>query len=246
MNTALAADLLKKSNTHPVMLDKILSYLWPDWVMQEPETTLTMLRSFTGSGTISPITRTKVNALKVIHSSESPWDDWESFQWIGQALNDQMADFSNAYRPELAELFVTIETLNKLRKMFFMDEVKRWMAACCLDQGIVYTPAPLDFLQPLIAQFEYKCTRCGNIDLDEENEKCDNCGAPQSSLVKVPKYVDWRDIKAAWDLAQNDDISELRLGENVKGVHIAKLAAARIAAADRREQLKRELEYVRG
>jgi ribosomal protein L37E len=245
MNTALASDLLKKSNVHPVVLDKILTYLWPDWVMQEPETTLTMLRSFTRAGEPNPIIRTKVNALKVIHSSESPWDDWECCQWVGQALNDQMADFSNAYRPELGELYVTVETLNTLRKMSFMDEVKRWMAACCLDQGIVYTPQPLDFLQPLIAQFEYRCTKCGNIDLDEENGKCDTCGAPDSALVKTAKYIDWRDIKAAWELSQNEDISELRLGESVKGVHVAKLAAARIAAAERREQLKRELDYVR-
>ena len=246
MNEALASDLLKKSDVHPVVLDKILMFLWPGWLELEPETALAMVRSFTNQGAVDPIVRTKINALKVIHSSESPWDDWEAFQWVGQAMNDQMADFSNAYRPELGELFITIETLNKLRKMFFMDEVKRWMAACCLDQGIVYAPTPMDFIQPLLSQVEYRCSKCGNVDLDEENEKCDNCGAPDSALVRTPRYVDWKDIERAWDLSQNEDISELRLGETVKGVHIAKLAAARIASASRREQLKEELRYVRG
>jgi ribosomal protein L37E len=246
MNEALASDLLKKSSTHPVVLDEILTTLWPGWVEQEPETTLAMVRSFTNQGAVDPAIRTKINALKVIHSSESPWDDWEVCQWVGQALNDQIADFSNAYRPELGELFITVETLNKLRKLVFMDEVKRWMAACCLDLGIIYVPQPLDFLQPLLAQEEYRCTKCGNIDLDEDNNKCDTCGAPQSALVLTPRYIDWRDIQRAWELSQNEDISELRLGETVKGVHVAKLAAARILSASRREQMNEELRYVRG
>jgi len=226
------------------VLDKILTELWPDWAYQEPETTATMLRAFTKQGAVNPIIRTKINALKVIHGSEGPWVDWEIFQWVCQAFNDELADFSNAYRPELGELFIAMETMDELRPMPLSDEVVRWMAACCLDLGLVYVPQPLDFLNKLLAQVEYRCVRCGNIDLDEDNNKCDTCGAPDSSLVRQPRYIDPKIIEGAWAAAQNENPLELRLGETVKGVHLAKLVAARLAAADRRAQKERELDYV--
>lgn len=243
MNEALASDLLKKEETHPVVLDRILTELWPDWVYQEPETTLSMLRSFTQQGAVNPIIRTKINALKLVHSSEGPWEDWEEAQWVTQAFNDDPADFSNAYRPELGEFFIALETMDKLRRMPFSDEVMRWMAACCLDLGLVFVPRPMEFLNKLLAQVEYRCVRCGNIDLDEDNNQCDTCGAPDSSLVRHPRYTDPKAIEDAWDATQNENPLELRLGETVKGVHLAKLVAARLAAADRREQMNREMDY---
>lgn len=117
------------------------------------------------------------------------------------------------------------------------------MAAACLDQGLVFVPTPMDFLNKLLGQVEYRCVRCGNIDLDEDNNKCDTCGAPDSSLVRQPRYIDPKIIEDAWEAAQNENPLELRLGETVKGVHLAKLVAARLAAADRREQMNRELDY---
>ena len=101
----------------------------------------------------------------------------------------------------------------------------------------------MEFLNKLLAQVEYRCVRCGNIDLDEDNNKCDTCGAPDSSLVRQPRYIDPKIIEDAWDAAQNQDPLELRLGESVKGVHLAKLVAASLAAADRREQMNREMDY---
>ena len=243
MNEALASDLLKREETHPVVLDKILTELWPSWVTQEPETTTTMLRSFTKQGAVNPVVRTKVNALKLIHSSEGPWEDWEQMQWVCQAFNDNIPDFANLYRPELGELFIAVETLNSLRKEPFSEEVARWMAACCLDLGLVFVPYPLDFLNKLLARVEYRCVRCGNIDLDEDNGKCDTCGAPDSSLVRQPRYIDPKIIEDAWQEAQHENPFELRLGETVKGVHLAKLVAAVLASADRREQEKREMDY---
>lgn len=243
MNEARASDLLKRGNTHPVVLDRVLLEMWPDWLIQEPETTLTMVRSFTKQGAVDPAVRTKLNALKVVHSSEGPWEDWEQAQWVTQAFNDNIADFSNAYRPELAEFFIAVEALDKLRKQEFSDEVRRWMAACCLDLGLVFVPEPIDFLNDLLNRVEYRCVRCGNVDLDDGNNECDTCGAPDSSLIRQPKYIDPSKIKAAWDAAQNENPLELRLGESVRGVHLAKLVAARLTAADRREQMLRELDY---
>jgi ribosomal protein L37E len=243
MNEALASDLLKRGETHPAVLDKILTELWPDWINQEPETTLTMLRSFTKQGAVNPLVRTKVNALKLIHASEGPWEDWEEAQWVCQALNDNIPDFANLYRPELGELFIAVETMNELRKLPFSDEVVRWMAACCLDQGIVFSPYPLNFLNDVLARVEYRCVRCGNVDLDEHNNKCDTCGAPDSSLVRQPRYIDPKIIEDAWKEAQHENPLELRLGETVKGVHLAKLVAAVLATADRRKQRDREMDY---
>ena len=246
MNEARAAELAKREDVHPAVLDYLLTELYPDWLEMEPETTLTFLRSLTESGEPNPIVRTKVNALKVIHTTESPWEDWEVFQWVCQAFNDNQADFSNAYRPELGELYIVIETLNHLRKNGFSDEVKRWMAACGLDLGIVWSPPPLHFINDLLRMVDYRCSKCGNVDLDEDNKKCDTCGAPEEALVKYPRYVSADEIEEAWKAIQNEPIENLRLVESVKGVHLAKLAAATIAAGERRDQMLSEMDYVKG
>lgn len=246
MNKARAADLARDTEIHPVVLDRMMTKLYPDWLMMEPETTLTLLRSLLEGGEPNPILRSKINALKVIHNSEAPWEDWEAFQWVCQAINGNMADFSNMYRPELGELLVAIEVLDEIRKMPFSDEVRRWITACCLDIGLVWVPEPLSFINPLLASVEYRCTRCGNVDMDDENEVCDTCGAPDSALVRQPKYVDPEIIKEAWGTIQMDPVDRIHFTESVKGVHLARLAAATIMAADTRQRMKEEMDYVRG
>ena len=246
MNEARAGELLTKENTHPVAIDKVLNTLYPEWILQEPETTLTMVRSLSGQTAVNPIVRNKINALKLAHTSEAPWADWEAFQWVCQAFNDNFPDFSNVYRPELAELMIAIEGLNKVRKETFSDEVRRWLTAVCLDLGLVYVIPPLDFIQHMLNVVEYKCTKCGNVDLYEDNDKCDHCGATDAALIKNPKYVDYSLIKEAWANAQGEPVEQLRLQENLKGVHVAKLAAAQMLTSDRRQQLELELSYVSG
>jgi len=247
MNRARASELLQHKDIHPAVLDYVLTESYPDWVLQEPETTLVLLRSLLGAGEPSAVVRTKANALKVAHKTEGPWNDWETFQWVSQAFNDNLADFDNAYRPALGELYIGIDTLKGIRsEMDFSDEVRRWMAACGLDLGIVWSPPPMDFVNDLLDVREYRCVRCGNVDLDRDNEKCDTCGAPESSLVKTHKYMDPSTVENSWKGIQHEPLEELRLVETPIGIHLAKLAAATIMAGDRRTQRRNEMKYVKG
>jgi ribosomal protein L37E len=243
MNEGRARDLFKNEESHPVALDKALNELYPDWVVLDSEATLALLRSIVEGG-VGPYVRNKVNALKTVHSSEAPWEDWEVFQWVCQSFADQIADFSNVCRLELGDLFVGVDAINTVRKMPFSDEVSRWVAADCLDLGLVWVPRPLNFANKVMGIADYRCLRCGNIDLDEDNKKCDRCHAPESFLIKQYKYMDPTEVEQAWKTIQNIPVEQMSFKENELDVHLAKLVAARVRAGERRDQLKQELKYV--
>jgi hypothetical protein len=57
------------------------------------------------------------------------------------------------------------------------DEIQRYVAACALDEGVVYLPAPLDFAQKPLSEPTYVCHVCGNEDTDDMDGRCDFCTA---------------------------------------------------------------------
>jgi hypothetical protein len=244
MNRAKAGDLLIKGNPHPVTINNILCEFFPEWVLWEPESIWAAIRSISAQGTVPFLIQHKVSAIQTLHKNEGPWEDWEVFNWVNQPFNDDLANFQYAKRPSLPELYVTVATMEHIRKREFGDEVVSYIAAACLDDGIFYTPAPLAFAQDTLNIVEYRCTLCGNVDLIEENNRCDYCNAPASALIKTPRYFDWKEVRDKWKSLENVPMQEIVLEESVTDVHIAKLANALMILDEREDQLKQELKNV--
>jgi len=244
MNKRRAADLLQRGDTHPSAINDILIHFYPDWIMWEPETIDSAIRSLTEQGSVDFLIQHKVGAIQTIHNNEGAWEDWEVFNWVNQPFNDLLANFQYAKKPSIGELMITVRTIERLRKREYSDEVKSFMAAACLDAGVLFVPPPLDLVQDILDIVEYRCSACGNVDLITGNNVCDFCGAPEASLIKTYKYYDWKRVRDRWETIKDMDITRLTLYENVEDINIAKVAAALLSLNEREKQLKEELAYV--
>lgn len=244
MNKARAAELLKKPTVHALTLNRIMLELYPEWISWLPETVESAVRSVTAQNAVDNLILHKLFAVQTLHNNEGPWVDWEVFNWVNQPLNDEVANFQYARRPDLDDLYVTVSIMNAVRKREFADEVRHYIAAACLDAGALFVPPPLDFVQSILDIVEYRCSVCGNVDEDTENEVCDRCGAPQSALVKYPVYYDWRKVQKRWEEVADKPLSEIHVTDTIEDIQLRKLSGVFLALADLSKQLKEELAYV--
>ena len=110
---------------------------WHDW---EPETlwqTLLMERG------IEPTEQVKnlVQALQVICKTNFPFEDFSTFENVAHAINLNPVHFDTMQPLEPKEIALTIKVLQAIRpKEEFEDDVLGYIAACCLEDGLVVLP----------------------------------------------------------------------------------------------------------
>lgn len=256
-------NLFTHHDTHPVILDtallKLFGVQWFEW---EPETLWAELsRQYIPSGAKpSELTRNKINAVKTLHMNMLPWENWEVFIPVALAINNVIPIFEVMHELSLAQMMAGVNTINRIRMEEFDPEVRRYMAACFLDQGVVYAPPPIDFIQPEISQPSYRCLDCGNEDQDDlVDGVCDVCSerftdarplnfkpneelAPRIAqgegrrLVKFLKFP-FEDVNARYDQVQNIPLDDLTLGRNRVDIQVMKLMVARNYLQVREAQL---------
>lgn len=232
-------------DAHPLLLDLLLLRAFgAEWLAWESETLWAEIQRVFKQPPLPVHNKNKIQAVRTAHVVESPWEDWETFVVVSQALNNNIPNFQVLHKPTPPQIMNTVKILSRIRDVEFSPEVQKFIAACFLDESIYYLPEPVEFAQDEAAMLRYRCTHCGNIDRDDENDHCDSCGAPESALRKEPKF----DIKPIANryrqiLAQGEDRDELQ--ETVEDIQVAKLLVARDYLAHRDEQLAaqtRELE----
>lgn len=212
-----------------------------NWVTWEPET---LWLTLANDGIMpSAHTRAKIQAMRTLLGGTFFFDRWEVFQLCCQALNNNLPDFEVCRPATLPQLFHAVWAASQIHPnpVAYSDEVQRWVAACALNEGIVFLPPPLEFAQKRTEMVEYRCTKCGNVDPDEETPQCDWCGAPPEFLEKKPKYVDPGFVRTAWDLVKDKPSDSVALGEDLTGIHLAKLFVARDYLDTRRQQAENQV-----
>lgn len=226
MPTSLSAFFVRP-DAHPIALALALSSLYgKDWIMWEPETLWTMLDK--AGAQPSAHTRAKIQAVRTMLGGTWFFDRWEVFQLCCQAINNNLPDFQICRPASLPQLFHAVWAAEQIcPQNDYGDEVRRWIAACALNEGVVFLPPPLDFAQKEASRIEYRCRKCGNIDPDENTPHCDWCGAPPEFLERKPKYVDPDFIRPMWDLVKDKASSTVELDEDLVGIHLARLLVAR-------------------
>lgn len=240
LNKINCAQLLSTGETNPFTFDKLLSEFIPQWIQWEPETIWAFFRSFTRRKPDFGI-KTKVNTMKFLHNSESAWKDWEGFCAANDGLNNKIPDFEILNKPSINNIYVTVWALQTLRpEEAFSEEIKRFLTAACLDAGILFVPPPLDFIQNLLDVTEYKCTLCGNIDI-YDNNRCDACGATEASLILVPRYFDWKEVKSKWEEIKGKSLEQVELKENLIDIHLYKLLDAYASLAEYKAAHRKEM-----
>jgi len=232
-------------DVHPLLLDLLLinefGIVWLAW---EAETLWSEIQRVFGQPPLPVHNKNKIQAVRTAHVVESPWEDWETFVVISQALNNNIPNFQILHKPTPAQIMNTVSILNRIRELIFSDEVQKFIAACFLDESIYYLPEPVEFAQDEAAMLRYRCSKCGNMDRDDSNDHCDICGAPESALRKEAKF-DWRPVAKRFKniVSKGEDRDELQ--ETIEDIQVAKLLVARDYCNLRDQQLAeqtRELE----
>jgi hypothetical protein len=254
-------NFLTHHDSHPIVLDfAMLKAFQLQWLGWEPETLWAECqRAFHSQ--ISELTRAKLQTLRTIHVSNSPWEHWQVFEKIIQGLNNNIPRFDLMQAPGLEQLYAGIDIIDHLRQVDFSNEVKLYMAAAVLNEEVTFVPPPLDFIQTELSQPYYHCNDC---DYEESalfsDGTCATCTkrfAPEQGLSMLPmpemlklgkgKNMDLRlrynpdAVAEKWKKVEGLSSSSADLEENQVDIQVAKLLQARDYMNIRRRQLTEQL-----
>lgn len=230
-------------DTHPLLLDMILLQKYgPIWLTWEAETIWDEIADDFKQN-VSTSNASKIQAVRTCHLVETPWKAWEAFTPVAQAFNNNIPDFRSLQKPTPAQVIYAVTLMNIVKKEEFSIEVSRYIAACFLDENIYLLPPPVDFAQDDAKRMRYRCKKCGRIDVDEDNQMCDSCGAPQSQLVREPTW-DPAPVEKRYNeiIKQGKDHDVLQ--ETVVDVQVAQLLVAKNYVEFRNQQLREQAKAV--
>lgn len=169
----LEEELAKKT---PTKDDDDRSHFGLDWLEWDPDVLHQQIRDLYGAVTISEHNWQKIQAIRTLMTSVGFWQEWEVFEKVVQALNNNVPRFDIAQPCTMAQLMAGVDIANSMRVEEFSDEIKRYIAACAIEEGVMYLPPPLEFAQEVLSEPKYRCNTCGHIDYDDlDDDRCDYC-----------------------------------------------------------------------
>lgn len=124
-------------------ITKVLGGEWLEW---EPETVWSEIRRLSGAP-VSHILKNKINAAKVLLTSTYFWRDNLVFEKVVLALNDVMPMFDRYQGPSPGMIARAVRISKEIRDLEFSDEVKRYIAVVCLNDGLAVLPGHLEFVK---------------------------------------------------------------------------------------------------
>ena len=182
--TVTKANIWRHPNAHPLTFDLLLLNKYgPEYLGWEPEPLrLTLKRD---DIRISNEAWTKIQAVRVLHNSPSPWRRWEVFHWVALGLSGKTPNFNFMEEPELGVLAVAVDIMKIVdRPRDTGEEVDKYVAVTAKADGHTCLPPPLDFAQRELSQPQVRCKRCGTTDRDDNDVRCVACGS--SDLERPP------------------------------------------------------------
>jgi hypothetical protein len=147
-----------------------------EWITWEPEVIRYEILATFKTNSISDSNWNKIQAARNILGTIGFWEEWHIFEKVIQAFNNNIPDFTTGQRCTISQLMAGVDIANILRKEDFSSEVSKYVAACFIDSGVMYTPPPLEFSSEYLAGPMYECLDCGKIERDDGLDgRCDFC-----------------------------------------------------------------------
>jgi rubrerythrin len=251
-------------DAHPVAMTMVLlEKFGPDWIVWEPETLKSEIITTFRATSISDQNWQKLQAVRVLMQTEGFWKEWHIFEKVVQALNNNIPLFDLGQRCTIAQLMAGVDIAHQLHVEKFDDEVKKYTAACAIDDGVTYLPDPLDYAKDYLAVPMYECQDCGSIARDDTPDgRCDFCtgrftklynlnGRPQEGLADsvgrnikhyltrdpAPAQKKFEELKAG----NRGDLSD----ESPEDVQAVKLMVGYNYMLQRRKELSQQLEELK-
>lgn len=124
----------------------------PQWISWETETLrLEIFKDF-GEDT-SELSFQKVCAAQLALAHDMCWKEWEVFEKVCAACNHSIPVFSFTQPPEPEEILITMYTLNSLASNEYSKEVRKYIVAACLNDGLLYLDGPLSICEEEIQKY---------------------------------------------------------------------------------------------
>ena len=106
-------------------------------------------------GTIGPVTWQRIMALTVLHAHDIAWLEWEVFENMVAVIVGEMPVFSYVQPPEPEEMAIALETFRRIDSRAFGEEVKDYIIAACLNDGMWYLDGtPLNMAQSSLTEYD--------------------------------------------------------------------------------------------
>jgi hypothetical protein len=254
-------NLFTHQDSHPVVLDfALLKAFGLEWYGWEAETIWAEVRRVFQMH-ISEVNRAKVNTLKTLHVSNTPWDHWQVFEKIVQGLNNVVPHWGFMQAPTLEQLYSAIDMLEHIRTVEFSHEVKAYIATAVLHEEVTFVPPPLSFVQLEVSKPYYHCKDCGHeYSALFHDGFCDSCTQkmdheqglsmkPKQELLNqgIGKNMETRlrhdpeAVQKRWDAVGHQPLEKIELEETEVDIQVAKLLVARDYMNVRRRQLTEQL-----
>jgi hypothetical protein len=254
-------NLFHHQDAHPVVLDlALLKAFSVEWMLWESQTVWSEVKRIFKTD-LSEHARAKIQAVRSLHVSDGPWEHWQVFEKVCQALNNNLPRADVVQPPTIEQLFVAVDIMEEVREKHFSDEVRSYVATAVLHDDILYVPPPLDFAQAELSQPQYECLDCGNFDSalfhDGLCDTCTNKFDPEHNLsfrpgpdamakgkgknLKLTLRYNPDPVEKRWKELEHMKSSEVELKETPEDVQVAKLLMARDYLNIRRRQLAEQL-----
>tara|TARA_Y100000114_G_scaffold93381_1_gene86790 strand:+ start:1344 stop:1970 length:627 start_codon:yes stop_codon:yes gene_type:complete len=144
--------LSDRTGLHLLTLDILcLRELGPQFIAYEPETLLQEMRL--RHGPIGRVTSERLMACQVLHANAVFWSNWEAFEKITASISGEVAIFSYSQPPDPEEAAIALKTAGQFDSHEYSEEVKRYIAACCLHDGLFYLEGPLEMSMPYVLEY---------------------------------------------------------------------------------------------
>jgi hypothetical protein len=238
----LRSDFFSDEVTHVVALGAGCDMLFGDeWLSWEQRTLRDELRA--AGYAITELTSAKAAAYKAARTTVGPWVDWEIFENVGHAFNNDMTNFELRQPLTAAECAVTVDALRMCRIVTFTEDVKKYIAACAAADEFLYLPDPLTFAMPYLCPQMYTCAEHGGRELDDLIDgRCDLCvgryedgvliDAPIAGLenrgASIQRYslYDYAPIASKYEALALLDLDTIQLDLTQVDMQVAKLLDA--------------------
>ena len=148
-STVNAKNIFRHPDAHPLVLDLLLIDKYKEeWLGWEYETLEHVVPRDFGIDRISDLNLSKIQAMKTLHLVDTFWQRWEVFVWCTMPLNATFPDFHVMQVPDVLQCLVAADIARRVREdMEWSEEIKHYLEAVHLHDGILLPQPPLDFVE---------------------------------------------------------------------------------------------------
>lgn len=95
-------------------------------------------------GSVGQVAWERIQAMRLLRANDLFWREWGAFEKVTAALAGEIPDFAAVQPPEAEDIIIALHTAAYVRELPFSSDVRGYIAAACVNDGVWYLEPPLD------------------------------------------------------------------------------------------------------